>query len=120
MQSFRRVQSSISWKNTFLFSGCVDFLTEFSVYDGQGLKDSQPLTSVQNISTESQILTMNWSDGDKAVVTVVAKDIFNKTLNDTLTIYRDSTPPIIENLWLTRGDRVNVSVHRLEDFTEMT
>lgn len=104
----------------FYFSGCVDFLTEFFVFDGQGLKDSQQLTSVQNISTESEILTMNWSDGDKAIITVVAKDIFNKTLNDTLTVYRDSTPPIIENLWLTRGDRVNMSVHRLEDFTEMT
>ena len=34
-------------------------------------------------------------------------------------VYRDATPPVIENLWLTRGDRVNVSVHRIEDFTEM-
>lgn len=104
----------------YFLLGCVDFLTEFSVYDGQGLKDNQPLTSVQNISTESEILTMNWSDGDKAYITVVAKDIFNKTLNDTLIIYRDSTPPIIKNLWLTRGDRFNISVHRLEDFTKMT
>ena len=90
------------------------------MYDGSGIKDSQSLTSVKDISTESETFTMNWTDGDKAVITVVAKDIFNQTLNDTLTVYRDSTPPIIENLWLTRGERLNLTVHRLEEFTEMT
>ena len=100
--------------------GCVDFLVEFLVYDGYGIKDIQSLTSVKDIFSESETLTMDWTDGDKAVITVVAKDIFNKTLNDTLTVYRDSTPPIIENLWLTRGERLNLTVHRLEEFTEMT
>ena len=92
----------------------------YSVYDGTGIRDSQPLTSVHDISTESETLTLDWSDGDKAILAVVAVDIFNKTLNDTLVVYRDATPPVIENLWLTRGDRLNISVHRLEDFTEMT
>nr|XP_034332757.1 uncharacterized protein LOC105327902 isoform X2 [Crassostrea gigas] len=100
--------------------GCVDFRVEYYVYDGTGVKDHQPPTSVQDISTESEFLTLNWSDGDKAVITVIAVDIFNKTLNDTLTVYKDASPPVIENLWLTRGERLNVSVHRLEDFTEMT
>ncbi|XP_061176007.1 uncharacterized protein LOC133184958 [Saccostrea echinata] len=100
--------------------GCVDFKVQFNVYNESGLKDSRPLSSVSDISTESETVKMDWSDGDKAVITVVAVDILNKTLSDTLTIYRDSTPPIIENVWLTRGDRLNVSVHRLEDFTEMT
>ncbi|XP_061176006.1 uncharacterized protein LOC133184957 [Saccostrea echinata] len=101
-------------------NGCVDFKTEYSVYDGESLKDSRPLSSVNDISTESELLTMNWSDGNKAVITVVAVDIFNKTLNDTVTVYRDASPPVIENLWLTRGDVLNVSVHRLEDFRNMT
>ncbi|XP_056015772.1 uncharacterized protein LOC125675332 [Ostrea edulis] len=101
-------------------AGCVDFKVEFFVYDGSGVRDSRELTSVSDISKESESLTLDWSDGDKAVITVVAVDIFNKTLNDTLTVFRDATPPIIENLWLTRGDRLNISVHRLEDFTEMT
>ncbi|XP_061177042.1 uncharacterized protein LOC133185758 [Saccostrea echinata] len=101
-------------------NGCVAFKTEYSIYDGGNLKDFRPLASVYDISKESELLTMNWSDGDKAVITVVAVDIFNKTLNDTVTVYRDASPPVIENLWLTRGDVLNVSVHRLEDFTQMT
>jgi hypothetical protein len=104
----------------YCFTGCVDFMVGYTVYDWHGLKDSKPLSSVENILTESETLTLDWSDGDKAVITVVAVDIFNKTLNDTLAIYRDATPPVIENLWLTRGDRLNVSVHRLEDFGEIT
>ncbi|XP_052707847.1 uncharacterized protein LOC128183063 isoform X2 [Crassostrea angulata] len=100
--------------------GCVDFRVEYFVYDGTGVKDHQPSTPVQDISTESEFLRLNWWDGDKAVITVIAVDIFSKTLNDTLTVYRDASPPVIENLWLTRGERLNISVHRLEDFTEMT
>ncbi|XP_078321865.1 uncharacterized protein LOC111103999 isoform X3 [Crassostrea virginica] len=110
----------ITVKGTKNVYGCVDFMVGYSVYDGTGVRDSQPLTSVHDISTESETLTLDWSDGDKAILTVVAVDIFNKTLNDTLVVYRDATPPAIENLWLTRGDRLNISVHRLEDFTEMT
>lgn len=107
-------------RNEWFFAGCVDFRVEYFIYDGTGVKDHQPPTSVQDISTESEFLTLNWSDGDKAVITIVAVDIFSKTLNDTLTVYRDASPPVIENLWLTRGERLNISVHRLEDFTEMT
>ncbi|XP_061193435.1 uncharacterized protein LOC133201664 [Saccostrea echinata] len=99
--------------------GCVNFRVGYSVFDGSRVKDFRSPTSVTNIYSESDTLTLNWSDGDKAVLTVTALDIFNKTLSDTITIYRDSTPPIVENLWLTRGDRLNVSVHRLEDFSKM-
>jgi hypothetical protein len=53
-------------------------------------------------------------------VTVQAYDILGNYNDETVTVYRDATPPIIENLWLTRGDRLNVSVHSLEDFTKMT
>lgn len=103
----------------FYHAGCVDFRVEYFVYDGSGVKDHQPSTSVHDISTESEFLTLNWSDGDKAVITVVAVDIFNKTLNDTWSVYKDVSPPVVENLWITRDGILNISVHRLEDFTEM-
>jgi len=64
-------------------------------------------------------LTIDWADGDKLNVTVQAYDILGEFKEETMEVYRDATPPVIENLWLTRGDRVNVSVHRIEDFTEM-
>jgi hypothetical protein len=95
-------------------------MVSYAVDDGTQLKDFRNFTSVQNIQDESEELKVIWSDGDKLDISVRAIDIFNKTLDDTVTVYRDATPPGIENLWLTRGDRVNISVHSLEDFSKMT
>ena len=98
----------------------MDFLVSFTVKDGNTTKDYRGFKSVLDIQEESEYLNLVWSDGDRADITVRAVDIFNKTLDETVTVYRDATPPIIENLWLTRGDRLNISVHSLEDFAKMT
>lgn len=90
------------------------------VNDGSSVKDFRAFKSVRNIKDESEYLNLVWSDGDRADITVRAVDIFDKTLDDTVTIYKDATPPVIENLWLTRGNRLNISVHSVEDFAEMT
>lgn len=98
----------------------MDFLVSYMVNDGSSVKDFRAFKSVRNIKDESEYLNLVWSDGDRADITVRAVDIFDKTLDDTVTIYKDATPPVIENLWLTRGNRLNISVHSVEDFAEMT
>ena len=104
-----------------LISGIVDFKVSFEVH-GSALKDSRPFTSLPTSQMKDQFewLSINWADGDQLNVTVQAYDILGNYNDETVTVYRDATPPIIENLWLTRGDRLNVSVHSLEDFTKMT
>lgn len=98
----------------------MDFLISYTVNDGSSVKDFRTFKSVRNIKDESEYLNLVWSDGDRADITIRAVDIFDKTLDETVTIYKDATPPVIENLWLTRGDRLNISVHSVEDFAEMT
>lgn len=98
----------------------MDFLISYTVNDGSSVKDFRTFKSVRNIKDESEYLNLVWSDGDRADITIRAVDIFDKTLDETVTIYKDTTPPVIENLWLTRGDRLNISVHSVEDFAEMT
>lgn len=98
----------------------MDFLISYTVTDGSSVKDFRTFKSVRNIKDESEYLNLVWSDGDRADITIRAVDIFDKTLDETVTIYKDATPPVIENLWLTRGDRLNISVHSVEDFAEMT
>lgn len=98
----------------------MDFLVSYIVKDGTSVKDFRTFKSVRNIEDESEYLNLVWSDGDRADITVRAVDIFDKTLDETVTVYKDATPPVIENLWLTRGDRLNISVHSVEDFAEMT
>ena len=107
-------------KNEFFLKGCVDFLVSYTVNDGRTVTDFRDFKSVLDIKEEAEYLNLVWSDGDRADITVRAVDIFDKTMNDTVTVYRDATAPIIENLWLTRGDRLNISVHSLEDFAKMT
>ncbi|XP_021356985.1 uncharacterized protein LOC110452658 [Mizuhopecten yessoensis] len=103
-------------------NGIVDFWVSFAVYTDSGtLKDSQVLTTVKpNIHDQSTSLTVDWEDGDKLNVTVRAIDVMQKYDDVELTVYRDHTPPVIRDLWLTRGGRTNLSVHSLEDFTTMT
>lgn len=91
----------------------------YKVHD-PSLKDSRPLTSVADIYNQHDILTLNWADGDRLTTTIKALDVLGESNQDTIIVYRDATPPIIQNLWLTRDNRLNISVHRIEDFTEMT
>ncbi|XP_078334035.1 uncharacterized protein LOC111124258 [Crassostrea virginica] len=99
---------------------CVDFKVAYNITDASGSVDSQDFTSVSDISKQGNRLNLPWTDGNKLDVTVRAIDVLGKYLDESVTVYRDATPPLIEDLWLTRGDRLNVSVHRIEDFREMT
>ncbi|KAK3101031.1 hypothetical protein FSP39_000383, partial [Pinctada imbricata] len=98
----------------------VDFKIEYSIYDASGLKSFRPFTTVSDIQDQYEDLTISWVDGDKLDTTLSATDFIGASNNDSITVYKDSTPPVIENLWLTRGDRLNISVHKIEDFAEMT
>ena len=98
----------------------MDFKVAYNITDASGSVDSQDFTSVPDISKQGNRLNLPWTDGNKLDVTVRAIDVLGKYLDDSVTVYRDATPPLIEDLWLTKGDRLNVSVHRIEDLTEMT
>ncbi|KAK3099491.1 hypothetical protein FSP39_005250, partial [Pinctada imbricata] len=98
----------------------VDFKVSYEIYDVNGMKSNRELTSISDVKDEHDVLTISWEDGDKLIVNVRAIDVFKKYNEENVTVYRDATPPVIEDLWLTKGDRLNISVHRIEDFQEMT
>ncbi|XP_063399976.1 uncharacterized protein LOC134684607 [Mytilus trossulus] len=99
--------------------GIVQFEVGYDVFS-PNLSDSQNLTITPDIHVQSELLNIIWNDGDKLILTVKATDLIGGSNNDTIIIYRDTTPPFIDDLWLTRGDRLNVSVHYLKELTEMT
>lgn len=104
---------------TFVSSiGIVKFEIGHDVY-GTSLKTSSPLTNVPSVYSETATQNVDWDDGDQLVVNVRAFDFFDNYRDENVTAYRDSTPPIISNLWLTKGDRVNIAVHSVEEFMEM-
>ncbi|CAC5360413.1 unnamed protein product [Mytilus coruscus] len=104
-----------------LYGTIVDFQVSYEVHSAPDtVKDSRLLTSISQLKNQYDILTLNWADGDRLTSTVKAFDVLREFNEDTIVIYKDATPPLIENLWLTKGDRLNISVHNLEDFTQMT
>jgi hypothetical protein len=76
--------------------------------------------NVTNILPEADVLDIIWEDGQKLDITVKATDILSEFTVDTVTIYKDFTTPKIEDLWLSKGDKVSLFVHHIEDFTAMT
>lgn len=105
--------------NFYSISGIVQFEVGYDVFS-PNLSDFQNLTITPDKHVQSELLNIVWNDGDKLILTVKATDLIGGSNNDTIIIYRDTTPPFIDDLWLTRGDRLNVSVHYLKELTEMT
>lgn len=99
-------------------TGIVRFNLQYKVY-GPDLKNQQHFSPTSNVLSQSEDLNIHWNDGYRLDITVRAYDIFDGYIEDTTTVYKDISPPSIKDLWLTNGDRVNISIHSIEDFTEM-
>ena len=99
--------------------GVVRFETKFVVLS-PSITEQENFVSTKNVLSESTSLSVNWNDGDRLDVTVRAYDIFDVHAEDMVTVYKDTSKPEVENLWLSSGDLVNISVHSIEDFSQMT
>ncbi|CAC5390406.1 unnamed protein product [Mytilus coruscus] len=99
--------------------GIVKFEIKYEVY-GPYLKANQSLTQTANVLNQAEYLNITWEDGYRLDITVRAFDILNEYKDDVLSVYKDVSSPVIQNLWLTKGDRVNKSVYSMEDFSKMT
>jgi len=64
-------------------------------------------------------VSVNWNDGDRLDATVRAYDIFDMHAEDVVTVYRDTTPPEVENFWLSKTGLMNISIHSTEDLSQM-
>jgi len=103
-----------------MISGIFDFQVAFEVRTtGNAIKDSQSYTSTEDFHIEKDTVNITWDDGDKLQINVKAIDIFGKTNEDQVTAYRDASPPVIENLWLTKGNRKQQYVHPVATFTDL-
>ncbi|XP_046575805.1 uncharacterized protein LOC124283822 [Haliotis rubra] len=68
---------------------------------------------------QSHTISPTLVDGDTFRYWIRAYDIREEYLEERVTVHIDTSPPIIENLWLTREDRLNVSVHNVDEFNQM-
>ncbi|XP_071088930.1 uncharacterized protein [Haliotis cracherodii] len=70
--------------------------------------------------SQSQTITPSLVDGDTVRFWIRAYDIKSDLKEENVTVHIDTSPPVIENLWLTRGDRLNISVHGAKNLTDVT
>ena len=68
---------------------------------------------------EETSLTVTRQDGDSVRVFVRGHDVMNKTITDAVLVHVDSSPPIIEDVWLSRDGHTQLAVHNSEDLFEL-
>ncbi|XP_067684738.1 uncharacterized protein [Haliotis asinina] len=95
------------------------FLTDHS--GGSSIPSPPPDADFQSQGLmQYQVVMPVLVDGDTVRFWIRAYDVRRELLEESVTVHVDTSPPVIENLWLTRGDRLNITVHRVEEFNEMT
>ncbi|XP_071798435.1 uncharacterized protein [Asterias amurensis] len=58
-------------------------------------------------------------DGDSIRFWVEARDIAGHFVRDSVLVHADSSPPIIEDFWLVRGNDVDIAVHNSVDLHDL-
>ena len=57
-------------------------------------------------------------DGDSVRIWVQASDVMGNTAADYVLVHVDSSPPIIEDVWLERHGIGELAVHSFKDLSE--
>ncbi len=108
-----------------ILSAIVEYKTAFEIDHAGG----DTITTVPQDSEftsrgldQSQTISPTLVDGDTLHYWIRAFDVrgASESLEKDVVVHFDTSPPIIENLWLTRGDRLNLAVHYIEELSEMT
>ncbi|XP_061189002.1 uncharacterized protein LOC133197151 [Saccostrea echinata] len=102
--------------------GIIDFKVKLAINSDETTKTQQVAEySVFNIHKQQETFTgLSWNNGDRMKITVTAFDIMGMSKEDHVTLYKDTTPPEITDLWLTKEDKLDVAVFGFTDFNKMT
>jgi hypothetical protein len=76
--------------------------------------------AVSNVLDESICLSIPAiNDGDNISFSITANDISWNSLTESIYHYIDSSPPLIENAWLTKNGKSQLFVHSTTDLSKM-
>ncbi|KAK3589056.1 hypothetical protein CHS0354_008706 [Potamilus streckersoni] len=98
--------------------GIVKFTASYKTVYKENITEYS-MTTVSNIYLERTNLPVLLQDGMRLSIHVRAYDIFDSYLEETVNVTADFSPPVIQNLWLTKGDRLNISVHNMREFSNL-
>ncbi|CAH1258772.1 Hypp2074 [Branchiostoma lanceolatum] len=99
------------------------FQTDWAVDHQGGRSLGSPPGNWQNVTdmtSQSQSHDIPRQDGDTVRYWVRAFDVMGNFVDDYVTIHVDSSPPVIEDIFLSRGGVDTLAVHHSQDLFEMT
>ena len=99
--------------------GVVNFLYKYRKYSPSGEEKSNFSFVPNPLSQQLTIMDTTVADGDTLEITIKAIDIMNNTLDDSITLYVDSSPPIVEEMYLMKDGYRYLFVHNTTDLSEM-
>lgn len=113
----------ISKTNISTFSGIVRFDIAYRVEMNAHFTNYFDYTQIPDEYFHSQKMIYadeELIDGKKITYTIRGVDAVDEYAEDNVTVMVDLSPPIIQNLWLTKGDLVNISVHSVLELEDLT
>lgn len=63
---------------------------------------------------------VDFEDGKRLTYFIRGVDAVGEYAEDNVTAMIDLSPPVIQNLWLTKGALVNISVHSVLELMDLT
>lgn len=106
-----------------MLSGVVQFRTSWQKdHAGGSSFPASPSTFdiYMDLHAQTQTIAAALADGDTFKFWIQAYDIIGVFKEESVLIHADSSGPLIEDLWLTREDRLDLAVHNVLELNEMT
>ena len=99
--------------------GLVNFMYQYNKTSIHGDEVTQFLDVPNTLSQKLSLHETKIEDGDIMEITIKAIDIMNNTNQDRITLYIDSSPPIIEKIYLVKDGYRYIFVHNETDLSKM-
>ncbi|KAK2161992.1 hypothetical protein NP493_1549g00001, partial [Ridgeia piscesae] len=87
---------------------------------GRSLNSPDSWSNVDDFQRETMTVDIPREDGDSVRVWVRATDVMGNTKTDSVLVHVDSSPPVVQDVWLSRHGRTQLAVHHSTDLSDLT
>ena len=104
------------------YSGIIRFETAYTVelHNISKYNDFTPIPDEYFHGQKMIYTNEKFIDGKRLTYFVRGYDAIGEFAEDNVTVMIDLSPPVIQNLWLTKGNLLNISVHSVLELNELT
>ena len=116
---FEQESGELPVSGTDNVDGVVDFRYRYYKISEGGDEEIEWTAVPHPLSQTITLSNISIADGDSVGISIKAIDVMNNTLDDDITVYVDSSPPIIDEIYLVKDGFRYLFVHDSTDLSEM-